>query len=134
MAVLASLAVACGGAAAPSKSTEAEPLPADVEGTLQVLDRAENDLARAFQEEGRAAEEQIVEAEKPKEDAHGGTELSGGEKKADSCGPACKALHSMRRAVEHLCGLTGETDTRCDTARGRVARAEERVRATCSSC
>lgn len=47
------------------------------------------------------------------------------------CATACRALASMQRAASHLCGLTGESDDRCSTARDRVHRAEARVTATC---
>lgn len=53
---------------------------------------------------------------------------------ADGCATACRALSSMRRAASHLCELAGDGDTRCDSAKTRVASAEERVRASCSDC
>jgi hypothetical protein len=53
---------------------------------------------------------------------------------ADSCGTACGALLSMERATDHLCGLTGESDARCASARGRVKTAASRVHAACSGC
>jgi hypothetical protein len=54
---------------------------------------------------------------------------------ADPCLVACRALASMRRSAARLCELSGATrDPRCDDARARVARAEERVRARCPAC
>ena len=116
-------------------------MPQDVDGTLHFLDRAENDLSRALgQASPRASGGADADTEAEKEardeklDRGESTQLGTGSSAADSCSTACKALSSMRRAVEHLCGLTGEADLRCDTARGRVARAEERVRSSCPSC
>lgn len=61
-------------------------------------------------------------------------EMSAQSEAADGCATACRALSSMRRAATHLCELAGDEDARCDSARGRVASAEERVRASCSEC
>lgn len=55
-------------------------------------------------------------------------------REARSCGTACAALQSMTRAAEHLCGLTGEGDARCTSARSRVKTAGDRVRGACPSC
>jgi hypothetical protein len=40
----------------------------------------------------------------------------------------------MERAAEHLCGLAGESDARCDSARKRVHDATARVDAQCPRC
>jgi hypothetical protein len=61
-------------------------------------------------------------------------EMSAQSEGADGCATACRALSSMRRAATHLCDLAGDSDARCDSAKGRVANAEERVRASCSEC
>jgi hypothetical protein len=50
------------------------------------------------------------------------------------CVAACRALASMERAVEHLCGLAGPGDARCESARSRAKSAAERVRAGCPTC
>jgi hypothetical protein len=52
----------------------------------------------------------------------------------DPCSSACAALASMSRATEHLCGLAGNSDARCEDARTRVRSAEGRVRAACPVC
>lgn len=52
----------------------------------------------------------------------------------DPCATACSALASMERAADHLCVITGEGDDRCSSARGRVTRANDRVRAQCPAC
>lgn len=61
---------------------------------------------------------------------------SGGEEGAagSPCERACRALGSMRRATEHLCGLSGEADAMCELARSRVRNAGERVQLSCPAC
>jgi hypothetical protein len=53
---------------------------------------------------------------------------------ASPCVTACRALASMERAVEHLCGLAGASDSRCESARTRARTAAERVRSGCPAC
>lgn len=50
------------------------------------------------------------------------------------CGRACRALASMRRSVQGLCRLTGDTNERCTKARRRLAEAGTRVREAGCSC
>ena len=52
----------------------------------------------------------------------------------DPCTTACRALASMGRAADHLCGLAGAEDPRCDNARQRLSAAQSRVRQSCPSC
>ena len=60
-----------------------------------------------------------------------GSELEGG----DGCEVACRALASMRRSADRLCGLSAGGDAgRCDDARGRVTRAEGKVKERCPAC
>jgi hypothetical protein len=40
----------------------------------------------------------------------------------------------MVRSADHLCGLAGEGDARCEGARTRVKNATDRVHAQCPSC
>ncbi|WP_434048190.1 MULTISPECIES: hypothetical protein [Sorangium] len=53
---------------------------------------------------------------------------------AAPCETACRALASMDRAAQHLCGLAGDADQRCDAARTRVKSATDRVEARCPRC
>jgi hypothetical protein len=53
---------------------------------------------------------------------------------APPCETACRALASMSRAAQHLCGLAGDADQRCDAARTRVKSATDRVEAQCPRC
>jgi hypothetical protein len=52
----------------------------------------------------------------------------------DPCTTACRALASMDRAAEHLCGLAGSEDPRCGNARQRVQIAAGRVHQSCPHC
>lgn len=138
MAIAASGAAGCGGAAPPADAapaapaspavTSAESMPTDVDGTVAALDRAESDLQAALggAPEGQQKKAEPGEAERP---AGGADALS-----SDPCSAACRALASMRRAANHLCGLTGDPEPRCDAARARLTRAEERTRASCPAC
>jgi hypothetical protein len=49
----------------------------------------------------------------------------------DRCNIVCDALASMRRSAEHVCQLDA---ARCDDAKTRVQRAEERARSACPVC
>ncbi len=44
-----------------------------------------------------------------------------------ACVTPCKAIASMRRSVDALCRLAGETDARCIDARGTLERSEQKV-------
>lgn len=50
------------------------------------------------------------------------------------CVRSCKALASMRRAVERLCELTGEADERCENAKSRLSTSEKKVADAGCSC
>jgi hypothetical protein len=49
----------------------------------------------------------------------------------DPCSIACRALASMERAANHLCGIEGEGGPSCTNARDRVRSATDRVSARC---
>jgi hypothetical protein len=146
--LLVALAVVSGCAASPVTSTKAadeERLPGDVEGTLAALDQAEGELAGAIGPlPGAAPAEQPSPSPPPpaplraegksETEGDGAPEAQAAELRRSPCDTACRALSSMRRAVEHLCGLTGEGDARCASARERVRSADERVRAICPRC
>jgi hypothetical protein len=122
--------------------------PGDVASTLAEMDRAEADLAQALgdapqvgvssgmpaapQPAGAAASpEAPASPAKPVDVSPPRAEGKSKDDEAGSCNIAKRALGSLQRAAEHLCGLTGEADARCDTARGRAHRAAERVGAAC---
>jgi hypothetical protein len=47
------------------------------------------------------------------------------------CNDVCKAIDSMRRATDGVCRLAAD---RCPDARARLARAEDRAKASCATC
>jgi hypothetical protein len=126
-------------AAMPSATAVSAPLTVDE--ALSDIERLERDLnfavqrlaqgPKAGQSEGTAPPSAQKPAQAPAtSDRAAESELAGG----DPCLSACRALASMRRSVDHLCGLTGDGDARCEGARTRVQGASERVRATCPAC
>ncbi len=50
------------------------------------------------------------------------------------CARSCRALDSMRRAVERLCELTGDGGERCENARVRLETSARKVRDAGCSC
>jgi hypothetical protein len=73
-------------------------------------------------EEGREADPAIDFG-----DAHAAFEAANG------CTDLCRALGSMRRAVERLC-VVDETTERCKQARAKIDAAETKVLETCGGC
>lgn len=140
---------ALAGCAAPAPRSPDDRPPASLDEALGRLDRAEADLARLGFGGASAALQPMappapgygqppappasptVAAEAPKKEEAGGDAEA---RSADPCVVACSALASMTRSAEHVCGLTGDADARCDGARARVRAATERVRARCPSC
>jgi hypothetical protein len=53
---------------------------------------------------------------------------------SSQCVRSCKALGSMRRAVDRLCELTGDDDERCENAQTRLEASEQKVRDAGCSC
>ncbi|WP_437786241.1 hypothetical protein [Sorangium sp. So ce1097] len=132
-----------------------EEAPAETaEDALAALERAEGELDRVLgaprESEGRVAQESAsppptapapappASDGAPRATAAGAARPS---KKAEvdkgaaaPCETACRALASMSRAAQHLCGLAGDADQRCDAARARVKSATDRVEAQCPRC
>jgi hypothetical protein len=157
LALLSLVLTACGGSALSGGAYPQEPLPATADGTMDALDRAENDLRLALggAPGGAAAASSSPQAgaaqaappppaappspsvqaeasprdERPSSVASGPTPLS-----SDPCANACRALASMERATSHLCTLAGDGDARCEGARTRVKNASARVHAECPAC
>lgn len=156
LALLSLVLTACGSASMSGSAYPQEPLPATADGTLEALDRAENDLRLALgqapggaslsdapaapkaspaappppPEPSAAAPPDVArQDERPSSVAAGPTALS-----SDPCVNACRALASMERATTHLCSLAGDTDARCEGARTRVKSASTRVHAECPAC
>jgi hypothetical protein len=143
-AVVIVLHAACGGAAleggskAPIEGAE----PATVPDALAELDRAEAELASAMgtptfaapPAQPGATPPRDAEAAQPSPSPAAQASESFPTAPQDPCVTCCRALASMGRAAEHLCGLAGEGDERCENARARVGRATDRVRAQCPVC
>jgi hypothetical protein len=134
LAPLAALLLASCARDAKSPETPAADSPSQSSSTddaLADLQRAERELEGALSSRAYAGPPaDKAPTKKEEEERSGGAEGQAG----DACGTACRALASMRRASEHLCGLTGDTDARCSDARSRLERAEGRVRASCPVC
>src|SRR5262245_16725573 len=118
---------ACGAASKePASPGAAEPVPTTVDQAVAALDQAENDLNRilvpgaspAFAQPpaGSASPNEPAapaQATPPPPARSGGEAVrtdAAKEESGDRCETACRALASMSRAAEHLCGLAGETD------------------------
>jgi hypothetical protein len=158
LALLSLVLTACGGSALSGGAYPQEPLPPTADGTMDALDRAENDLRLALggmpsaapaasgyaQAPGVSGEVKsaplpapppVVQAEaaprdeRPSSVGAGPTAMS-----SDPCANACRALASMERATTHLCSLAGDADPRCEGARTRVKNAGARVHAECPAC
>jgi hypothetical protein len=163
LALLSLLLTACGGSALSGGAYPQEPLPATADGTMDALDRAENDLRLALggtpsgapaassyaQAPGTAEATKAappppaappspspsVQGEATPRDERPSSVASGPTAlSSDPCASACRALASMERATTHLCSLAGDADARCEGARTRVKNAGARVHAECPAC
>jgi hypothetical protein len=164
LALLSLVLTACGGSALTGGAYPQEPLPATADGTMDAIDRAENDLrlalgatpsgapaassyaqAPGMPEATKAAPppppaappspSPSVQGEASPRDERPSSVASGPTAlSSDPCANACRALASMERATTHLCSLAGDADARCEGARTRVKNAGARVRAECPAC
>lgn len=79
------------------------------------------------------AESELTSAEKDLEKLIGtGPEPS--PLSTDGCVNVCKAVASIKTAAEHVCALSADEPSRCESAKTRAARAEERAKSACPSC
>lgn len=147
--VLLALSNGCGAGAAKQAPDAAEPateMPADAGGDAEVssaepatVDEAAADFESAESSlEGLlvdAADESVAPAPTP----DGGSPQTSPAARpyaagGGRCTRACRALASMRRSANRLCGLTSQDDPRCVNVVDRLERAEQRVKANCPSC
>ena len=127
--------------AEPGQVSSQTAAPATIDEALAELSRAEGEFGRA--EEMLVAKDGLkspsgmpAPATTPSAQPMPGTqpkqaseaELGAG----NPCATACRALASMQRATDHLCGLAGDSDARCTGARDRVRGARERVTSSCA--
>lgn len=145
-------AAGCGGVAPAAKGGRDAPADTDADPAAE-LDRAEREIASLFGPAGPPAIAPAPEpagvaataepyASPPTPPATQATQpapaepLSGTADEqrpaADPCTVACRALASMERAAGHLCGLSGDSDPTCTSARERVKAASARVAARCA--
>lgn len=125
---LSCVVAGCGGAATPEARVAAEP-ESRVEPEPTTVPEAEAQIARLEEElGGRAAKAEAPRTQPPAPTQdHAPAESTPG----TACVTPCRAVASMRRAVEALCRMTGETDARCVRARHTLAESVDRVR-SCS--
>ncbi|MGD0524610.1 MAG: hypothetical protein ABSE49_05685 [Polyangiaceae bacterium] len=100
--------------------------PATIEEAQAQLERARAQLAGPSPEKGPAA---AGGAPVPvtTESAPAGATQSAESPPGPRCGNACTAMSSMRRAVDAICRLAGETDARCTDARRTAKESEAKV-------
>lgn len=137
LATLALASAACGGAAdsAPAKAPaqEQRDRPADDElPEPRTIEEAQDRIARArVALEGKGDAKAASEApraerlEPPSPSPQGGA--SPQQDRDSVCGSPCRALASMKRAVEALCRMTGDTDNRCVDAKRTLDESTNRV-------
>jgi hypothetical protein len=147
VAMLALGIAACGGGAdaAPAKapgSTERSKEDSDKLVEPKTVEEAQDQIARARAElevasrtpTGDASSSSTPpKATEPKAESRPSPQGGASpheERYADTCGSPCRALASMRRAVEALCRLTGDGDNRCADARRTLTESTTRI----SSC
>ncbi len=124
--------VACGGAAKSPASMPsggagalAEPEPTTIEEARAQIERAEAELGGG----APATTAPTVATESPKAEP-GKKAEERGENLSDAsnaCRTPCRAIASMRRAVDALCRMAGATDARCTDAKKTLASSEAHV-------
>ena len=138
------LFVACGGAPeaarSPASTRDQDGVP---DRAPQTIEEAEDQIADAQRrlssgnteesgEDAKASQSPPPPPPAPPSDrvapGGGAPPKTKNEAPTDACTSPCRAFASMRRAVEALCRMTGETDERCvkarrtlETTNGRVA-------------
>ncbi|APR84526.1 Hypothetical protein A7982_09875 [Minicystis rosea] len=110
-----------------------------VDGEMLTIAKLEEEIDRLFPAASRPSPHKKGAEEKPADKPPAKDDFNRGEGRlstADTgtCATACRALASMLTAAEHLCKLAGESDGRCEDARGRVRGASARVKSACPAC
>lgn len=119
---------ACGGAAesaAPAKSAAPPPREEPPVPEPRTVEEAQRQIAEAAGElEGRAfkaAESDHMTAPPSEPSGSSKAEDRKPELEPPRCVSPCRALASMKRAVEALCRMTGEADSKCVEAKKTLA-------------
>jgi hypothetical protein len=134
---VAAVASACGGAAPEPRAPAAQSEKAAAEPEPQTIEQAQAQIERArAQLEGPVATGVGGAAAPPAPPTAEGTASgAGATARGESfagesgCATACRAIDSMRRAVDALCRMAGEQDARCTDARRTLAGSQARVSA-----
>ena len=139
---LAIATAACGGAdATPAKTPAGErhdkTLDEDGVSEPRTIEEAQDRIAQAraaleapgdVKGDTRASSESAPRAEPPPAPQGGATAPAAPrQEREDACGSPCRALASMKRAVEALCRMTGDTDDRCADAKRTLGESTSRV-------
>jgi hypothetical protein len=116
---------ACGGADhAPARSGGAPPREEAPPAEPKTVEEAQRQIAQAVDElngryELKASESKTAPAAEPSPTDRPSQYNS--DAMTNQCASPCRALASMKRAVEALCRMTGESDTKCVDARKTLA-------------
>ena len=131
--------VACGGGggadAAPAKTPAQQPYEStdgDTASEPRTIEEAQDRIARAraaleARDDSRVTSEDALRAERPEPPAQPQGGASPRQERENACGSPCRALASMRRAVDALCRMTGDADERCIDARRTLGESTSRV-------
>lgn len=136
---MTTLAACGGGADAPAKAPSQGQAHADEASEPRSIEEANEHIARARADlepltstpgaEAMMIEPQEGASSRPQAAPPGGGP-SGKRGVDDVCARPCRALASMRRAVEALCRMTGDGDERCTEAKRTLSESARRA----SSC
>lgn len=143
-ALASAFAAGCGASPPPAKDSGGADLT-DTGSAMAELSRAESEISALFGPAPEAAPSASAMPGQPSPPVEPqaqptvitkGAETGAGQAaqmsdQSDPCSVACRALASMERAANHLCGLSGEGDPTCTSARTRVKNATDRVSARC---
>jgi hypothetical protein len=122
LSIVAFSLVACGGQSESKAPSKEEGPPRTIEEAQDQIDAARAAIEQTFAEAPPAT----VSAEK----SDGGAAVFD----AATCGHQCKALASMKRAVDVVCKMTGDAESRCVNAKRRFDASTARVSAAGCKC
>ncbi|MBX3233941.1 MAG: hypothetical protein KIT84_34205 [Labilithrix sp.] len=128
------LLAACGGAEAGAPAKTAAPPPEEPASEPRTIEEAEEQIARLSSQLGVAGTGKSdatpgsgAEPAPPTADPKKAEKTDDRYYSLDSCASPCRALASMRRAVDALCRMTGDDDTRCVDAKKTLTNATLRT-------
>jgi len=125
------LLAACGGAAGDAAPKAASPAreespavePRTVEEAQEQIARFSGELGAGLPKPAPASQPESTSSQSrpPPSPPSEAAKTDSDHFHYDSCSSPCRALASMRRAVDALCRMTGETDNRCVDAKKTLA-------------